>query len=104
MKPRQHPESSDEAAIEETRRQIRLCRSWAIVFGAFFVLIGLPYAGNFGKGGPPIIDPKTWSPWVGIVGTMGFFAGIGAIVLVVVGGTLEDSLPRGLRKKKRRER
>lgn len=103
MKPHRTPEPSDDAGTEVTRRQIRQCRNGAIVLGVFFVLIGLPFAGNFGKG-PPIIDPATWPPWVGILGTLGFFAGIGAVVLVVVGGVLEDSLPRGLRKKKRRER
>jgi len=101
VKSQRRPAASTNPQAEDVRPEVRRCQRWAIVFGAFFVLVGLPFAGNFGKGGPPILDPDNWAPWVGIVGSMGVASGVGAIVLVIVAGSLEDSSQRPRRKSRK---
>jgi len=84
---------------DDLRARIRSCRRGSIALGLYFVLIGLPIAGNYGKGGPPILEPSpAWAPWIQLLGFTGFLSGVCAVWLAVRVGVLEDRLPRGLRK------
>ncbi len=83
---------------DELRAMIRSATRWSIGLGVYFALVGLPIAGNSGKGGPKIIEPSPhWAPWINLLGASALLAGAAAIYLALRIVRWEAQLPRGAR-------
>ena len=91
-------ERSVRTHADELRSKIRSATRWSIGLGVYFALVGLPIAGNSGKGGPKIIEPPPeWAPWITVLGASGLLAGAAAIYLALRIVRWEAQLPRGAR-------
>ncbi len=81
---------------DELRARIRSATRWSIGLGLYFALVGLPIAGNSGKGGTKIIEPpEAWAPWITLLGVTGLLAGAAAAYLALRISRWEAALPRG---------
>ncbi len=100
---RAHIESSadDREQLVRTQAQALRCKirsatRWSIGLGVYFAPVGLPVAGNSGKGGTKIIErARHWSPWITLLGASALLAGAAALYRALRIVRWEAQLPRG---------
>ncbi len=77
------------------RAEIRTSQRFALGLGVFAVAVGVPLAGNWGKGGKPLVAPPEGWMWLFFtLGAAAVLSGLAAVYLAMRATNLEARLPR----------
>lgn len=96
MKLHPSPASPESTQHEQALRAvIRTYQRAASGLGIFAVAVGLPLAGNWGKGGMPIVAPPEGWMWLFFtLGAAAVLSGLAAVYFAMRASNLEARLPR----------
>jgi hypothetical protein len=92
---RQGGRPSSPSDSDGLRAEIRSTQRVALGLGIFAILVSVPMAANWGRGGAPLISaPEGWGWLVGALGTAALMAGLAAVYMGIRVSNLEAKLPR----------